>query len=213
MDAEDPRAEPLREWNRLARENAENAIISSMFNAGSLASSPIEKFSTWLLVGTAFILSFLITNANHLLPIIGHDGFRVLGGLLCTSCLFGLISRIYALKCMIQSAVLEAVGRTFNEHVAAYTQEEDKIKENAKFLGITLETGVRMDRIMKEFLKPLPKLAVWLATRHLKHHEGDPQVAHLLLVKGLTRQGVFAFLQISVFFAFFICGIIYASSI
>ncbi len=213
METQDPRTEPLREWNRLARENTENAIVSSMFSAGSLASGPIEKFSTWLLVGTAFILSFLITNANHLLPIIGHQGFRVLGGLLCTSCVFGLISRMYALKCAVQSAVIEAVGRTFDEHLQAYGDEEKKIQQGAKYWGITLQTGVRLERIMGEFFKPLPKWAAWFTSRHLRRNEGNPQIAHVLLVKGFTRQGTYAFLQVGVFFAFFICGIIYASAI
>lgn len=213
MNAEDPKTEPLREWNRLARQNTENAIVSSMFEAGMLASEPIEKFATWLLVGTAFILSFLITNANHLLPIIGHNGFRVLGGLLCSSCLFGLASRVYALRCKIQSAVLKAVGATFAERLDAYSKEEEKIQEGAKFWGITLETGVRMERILGEFFKPFPKLAVWLATRQLKKNEGNPQIAYIALIKGLTRQGAFAFLQVLMFFAFFVLGIVYASSI
>lgn len=45
----DPKTEPLKEWNRLARENTENAIVSSMFEAGSKSSEPIKQFSTWLL--------------------------------------------------------------------------------------------------------------------------------------------------------------------
>lgn len=213
MDTSDPRTEPLREWNRLARENTENAIVSSMFTAGSLASGPIEKFSTWLLVGTAFILSFLITNANHLLPIIGHQGFRVLGGLLCASCVLGLISKMYALKCTIQSAVIEAVGQTFRQHLEAYSKEEKEIQGGAKYWGITLQTGVRVERIMDEFFKPLPKWVAWLASRHLRRNEGNPQVAHILLAKGLTRQGTYALLQLAAFFAFFVCGIIFASAI
>ena len=67
---DDPRTEPLREWNRLARENTENAMVSSMFEAASKASEPIETFATWLLVGTAAVASFLITNADKLLPLV-----------------------------------------------------------------------------------------------------------------------------------------------
>lgn len=56
----DPRTEPLEEWNRLARENTENAIVSSMFEASAKACEPIEQFSTWLLLGAAAISSFLL---------------------------------------------------------------------------------------------------------------------------------------------------------
>ncbi len=38
---DDSRTEPLREWNRLARQNAENAIVSSMFEASFNASDPV----------------------------------------------------------------------------------------------------------------------------------------------------------------------------
>ena len=137
----------------------------------------------------------------------------MLGGLLCASCVFGLISRLYALKCTIQSASIQAVGRTFNEHLQAYSREKKEIQEGAKYWGITLQTGVRMERIMSEFFKPLPKWVVWLASRHLKRNQDNPQVAHILLVKGLTGQGIYASLQITVFFAFFVFGIVYASAI
>ena len=82
----DPRIQPLLEWNRLARQNAENAMVSSMFEAGFQASEPIEAFSTWLLVGAAAVASFLIANADKLVPFIGSLGFFVCGCLLCLSC-------------------------------------------------------------------------------------------------------------------------------
>jgi len=63
-----PKTEPLHEWNRLARENAENAIVSSMFESVFKASEPIDTFSTWLLVGTAAVASFMITNAEKAKP-------------------------------------------------------------------------------------------------------------------------------------------------
>jgi len=40
--SEDSRIQPLLEWNRLARENTENAIVSSMFQAASCAIEPVE---------------------------------------------------------------------------------------------------------------------------------------------------------------------------
>ena len=148
----DPKTEPLREWNRLARENTENAMVSSMFEAGATASEPMEQFSTWLLVGTAAIASFLITNADKVLPILGRSGFRVLGAFLCASCICGLVSRVYALRCKIGILVLVATRTTFEKHLTAYRCEEKKILEGAKFWGITLQTGIRMERVLKEFL-------------------------------------------------------------
>lgn len=210
---DDPRTEPLREWNRLARENTENAMVSSMFEAGSTASEPIESFSTWLLVGTAAIASFLITNADKILPLVGPGGFRVLGAFLCASCIFGLISRVYALRRKIGLAILRNVGTTFRQRLAEYEKEEEKIVEGAKFWGITLQTGVRMERVLSEFFAPLPKLVAWFASRQLRRNEGNPQIGHLPLVRNLTKQGLFASLQTITFLGFLIFGIVYASAI
>jgi hypothetical protein len=60
-----------------------------MFEAGSKSSEPIEQFSTWLLVGTAAIASFLIANSDKLIPLITKKGFLVCGAFLCLSCISG----------------------------------------------------------------------------------------------------------------------------
>lgn len=208
---DDPRTEPLKEWNRLARENAENAIVSSMFEAGSKSSEPIEQFSTWLLVGTAAVASFFIANSDKLISLICKTGFLVCGAFLCLSCVSGLISKIYALRCRIGIDVSAAVRETFLRHLENYEKEEEKIKEGANFWGITLETGIRMERVMKNFFKPQPKIVSWLAKGMLKKHEGNPQVGHLLLVSLVNRQGFFAIFQAVLFLAFLVAGFIYTA--
>jgi len=208
----DPRTESLREWNRLARENAENAMVSSMFEAGLKASEPIETFSTWLLVGTAAVASFLITNADKLVPFIGHRGFLVCGTFLSLSCILGLFSRMFALLCKIQIETGNAVRKTFLEHLTAHEEEEKKIKEGAKFWGITLETGVRLDRVLGEFFSPLPKWVGWIVQRKLKKQAGNPQVGYLPAVKGMQWQGLTASLQSLSFIAFIVAGFTYVAA-
>ncbi len=143
-----------------------------MFEAGFQASETIEAFSTWLLIGTAAVASFLIANADKLVPFIGSEGVFVCGCLLCLSGVLGMPSRALALKCKIQIQAGTAVRKTFAEHLARYIEEEKKIKESAAVWGITLETGVRLERILGEFFAPLPKWVQWLAQRHLKSGSG-----------------------------------------
>ena len=209
----DPRTEPLREWNRLARDNAENAMVSSMFEAASKASEPVETFSTWLLVGTAAVASFFIINADKLLPFIGPKGFLICGAFLSCSSFFGLVSRLYALRCKIQIETGAAVRKTFAEHLARHQEEETKIKDSAKTWGITLETGVRVDRLLREFLAPLPRWVGWLVNRSLKRNAGNPQIGYLPVIKGMQRQGVFAALQALSFLGFLVAGFIVAAGI
>lgn len=209
----DPRTEPLLEWNRLARENTENAIVSSMFEAASKASKPLEEFSTWLLVGTAAVASFLIANSDKVLPLLGTRGFSWCGALLCLSCLFGLLSKLIGLRAHIGKETGEAVRKTFAEHLARYEVEEEKIQQGAKFWGIDLQTGIRIDRVLSEFYKPLPWWASWLAKRQLKKHAGNPQVGHLILINSLNWQGYFTAGQALAFLAFPVAGFVYAAAI
>ena len=209
----DPRTEPLREWNRLARENAENAIVSSMFEATFKASEPIETFSTWLLVGTAAVASFFITNADKLLPFVGPKGFLICGAFLSCAGFFGLVSRMFALRCKIQIETGAAVRKTFAEHLAMHQEEEAKITDSAKIWGITLDTGVRMDRLLSEFFAPLPRWVAWLVNRSLKKNAGNPQIGYLPVIKGMQRQGVFAALQALSFLGFVVAGFIVAAGI
>lgn len=209
---EDPRIEPLLEWNRLARENTENAMVSSMFEAGVKSSEPIDKFATWLLLGAAAVASFLITNADKLIPLIHKNGFIVCGAFLCTSCLFGLLSKLYAIRCKIGIEVGDAVRSTFYQHLSLYKEEEEKILEGAKFWGINLETGIRMERVLTEFYKPLPKIVVWFSNRHMKKNLGNPQIGYLILISNINKQSLFAFIQTLSFLGFLVSGFIYAAT-
>lgn len=209
----DPRIEPLEEWNRLARENTENAIVSSMFEASAKACEPIEQFSTWLLLGAAAISSFIIVNSDKIIMLVCKVGYLYIGAFLCFSCIFGLISKVYALRCKIGVEVSSAVRNTFAIHLANYEKEEEKIQESASFWGITLETGIRIERILIEFYKPLPKIIAWYSNRILKKHAGDPQVGHMLLISMLNKQGLFAVLQSLSFLGFLIVGFIFAAKI
>ena len=209
----DPRTEPLREWNRLSRDIAENAMVSSMFEAALKASEPIESFSTWLLVGTTAVASFFITNADKLLPFLGQKGFLICGAFLSCSCFFGLISRLYALICKIQIETGAAVRKTFAEQLAKHQKEEAKINESAKALGITLDTGVRIERVLADFFAPLPRVSAWLVKRSLKKNDGNPQIGYLPAISCVQRQGEFAALQALSFLGFVIAGFVVAAGI
>jgi hypothetical protein len=209
--ADDPRTEPLHEWNRLARENTENAMVASMFEAASKATEPIDTFSTWLLLGTAAVASFFITNSEKLLPLIKTSGFLTCGGFLCISCFFGLLSKIAALGCKISSDVGITVKETFIAHLSKHKEEEKKIKEGAEFWGVDIQTGIRLDRILAEFYTPQPKWIVWLAYRQLKKYAGNPQIAGILQIKRLYKQGMFSSLQSLFFLGFLVAGFIFAA--
>ena len=187
-------------------------MVSSMFEAGGKASKPLEKFSTWLLVGATAVASFLITNSDKVIPLLSTKGFSVCGAFLCLSCVFGFVSKMFALRVTIVIESGAAIRRTFAEHLAKYEAEKLKINESAELWGINLQTGVRIERILTEFYKPLPKWVEWLATRQLNKHAANPQVGYLSLISSLNRQGYCALAQALAFLAFLISGFSYAAA-
>ena len=200
------RLEGLVEWNRIARENTENAIVSSMFEASSEAIVPIESFATWLLVGAAATASFLLGSSDKLVPIIGSKGFLWCGLLLGASCLCGVLAKAFALRATIGQKVGVAVNQTFQAHLQAHEQDEQKIQQHAMTLGITLESGINMERVLSEFLAPMPPWVTWLVRRSLKKNGSNPQLAYLPRIKNMNRLGLFAFLQALAFLAFLVLG-------
>lgn len=205
------RTQPLREWNRIARENTENAMVSCMFEGTLKASEPTEAFTTWLLVGTATVASFFISNADKLLPVISKAGFVTCGVFLCVSCVFGLFSKVFALRCRISSAISSAVKSSFLGHLEKHKEEEKKIQEGAEFWGIDLQSEIRMERVLREYLRPFPTWVRWLAMRHLKKNASNPQIAYLAQIKCLHAQGTCAFLQAICFIGFLGAGFVYAA--
>lgn len=210
---DDPRTAPLREWSRLAQENTENAMVSSMFEAAVVASEPIDSFSTWLLLGTAAVGGFLISNADKVIPLLTKTGFVTAGVLLVLSCVFGVLSKALALRVKVMRETGTRVKVTFLEHLAKYEEEEAKIEEGAKFWGITIQTGVRMDRVLEEFYKPLPAWARWLGRRHVEKNKGNPQIQYLPLIKTMNGQGMFAFVQVLLFIAFLGTAFIFVAGV
>jgi hypothetical protein len=202
----DPRIASLHEWNRLTREGAENAIVSSMFEASSEAIGPIEIFVTWLLAGAAIVASFLLGNSGNLVPILGDRGFLWCGLLLGTSCLCGVVAKTYALRAEIGRRIAAAVAQTFAAQLSTYDETAAKIQEAARALDVEVETDIRLGRVVNEFLAPMPFFVKWLVARALKKNAGNPQIGHLPRIKALNRLGLFTFLQSVLFLSFIIVG-------
>ncbi len=209
---DDPRTESLREWNRLARENAENAMVSSMYDALLTSSEPIDLFSSWLLLATATVASFFIVNTEKVAPFVETNGFKVCGIFLIISCIFGIIAKAFAVQCKVGRETGAKVRETFSVHLANHNKEEQKIKEGAQTWGITLDTGIRMDRILQEYLKPAPIWIRWITLHHIKKHQGNPQMGYMLSLRQYKAQCLFVILQVTAFLAFLVAGFAYAKT-
>lgn len=177
------------------------------------ASVPIETFSSWLLVATGAVASVLIANIDKVLPLISRAGFVTCGVFLFVSCSFGLLSKIFAVRCTVGIETGAAVRDTFAKHLAAYKEEEAKIQAGAQFWGISLQSGLRVEKVLTEYLQPFPRWVRRMAGRYLKKNANNPQIAYLLQLKSLYTQGMFALLQAICFLGFLGAGFVFAAAI
>ena len=68
--------DPLFEWNRLNKENAEQEFASAFF--GMTSTSPLaDKFSMWLFAGTGATSALLITQISTIIESLGFYSIRI----------------------------------------------------------------------------------------------------------------------------------------
>jgi hypothetical protein len=209
----DTPAKHLREWARLARDNAENEITSALFDASGGATSSVESFSSWLLVACAAVASFMLANAEDILPVVSRTGFLVCGACLLLSCGCGLLAKIFGLRCKVMTQLMAALRSQTAAVLSEYEKEEAEIKKAADTHGISIDTDVRIERVIEGFAAKLP----WWAKPATMVSEGkasvaDPHAAYAPIMTNLTAQSLWTGLQAVCFMAFLTAGFGFAAA-
>lgn len=208
---DDPHTEPLQEWNRIAVENTEADMVVSMLQSTFGATEPIETFSTWLLAGAAAVAAFMITNGERVLDLVGRYGFLTCGLLLCLSCLFGLLSKMYAVRVKVIEQSTRVAMDTFKKHLDAHVKEQDRIEKLAQVHGITLSSAVDMPRVIETFYECLNPLARFLAKRANKDGKPPRFKPYIMVLGTIQKQGLLAFGQALAVLIFLFAGILFAA--
>lgn len=204
--------DPLLEWNRLNKENAEHGFVSALFQSMSETSPLVEKFSIWLLAGTGATAALLITQISSVLPYLSEKGFKSCLVILVLSAVAGFVAKYFSLRCEIQNSVqnklMELVQPVFDKH----GEDEDKIQEYAEQRGIVIQTEVDFSKVMSEFSKPFPFWVKWLIARKVKQISGDRQAGFHVAVKAYTSQIRWTFFQVVLFMVFILAAAWYANA-
>ena len=98
-------SDPLIEWNRLNKENAEHGFVSAIFQSMAETSPLVDKFSMWLLAGTGATGALLITQIGSILPYLSQQGFKACLIILVGSAVVGFVAKYYSLRCEIQNKI------------------------------------------------------------------------------------------------------------
>ncbi len=205
--------DPLIEWNRLNRENAEHALISVMFTNIVTRAPQADAFSTWLLAGTGAAATLMITNIQGMLAAFGSHGYKVTLFMLVLSAVFGLLAKYVFVFFQYggdsQSKLIEQIKPILEAH----SEQEAKILESAKSRGVALETDIRMGVVLTEFAKPFPRWSRWLLMRYINKNKDNRQMAHLLPVRCFHWQIGLSFIQALAFLLFVLSAVFYARAI
>lgn len=190
----------------------ENVIVQSMFDTLPGSIQPLETFSTWLLVCTGTVASFLIANAENVLPYISKSGFLVGGILLCMSCLFGLLSKMYAVRCEICVRAKNAALEATKNHLLAFQQQVNELKQLDPSATYQQNLSLDVERIRDNFLAHFPNWVQKRARKKLNANKDHNNIGHKMIAKNICYQSIFASLQSVFFLAFLACSFIFAAT-
>jgi len=205
--------DPLVEWNRLNKENAEHGFVSALYQSMTETSPLVDKFSLWLLAGTGATGALLITQIKSVLPFLTQQGFKVCLVILVTSAFIGFVAKYFSLRCEIQSNVQSKFTELVTPVLAKHEQDEDTIQEYAEQRGMELQTDIDLASIMKEFSRPFPFWVKWLISRKIDKTSGDRQAGFHIAVKAYMSQLRWTLLQAVMFLVFMLTAAWYANAI
>jgi hypothetical protein len=197
--------DPLLEWNRLNKENAEHNFVSALFRSMAQTSPIVDKFSLWLLAGTGASGALLVSQIQAVLPHLTAKGFKICLICLVISAVFGFLAKYKSLRCQIQSEMQEKLLAFSEEIFEAHEKSESEIKEHAERRGIEIQTDIDFSNIITEFSKPFPRMARWAIKRQAKNSQGDRQAGYHAAIKPYFGQLQYTLWQ-SVSFLAFLCA-------
>lgn len=207
---EAPEPDHLAEWNRLNIENAENRLVSVIFENMIESTKFFDNYSTWLTVGTGAAMAFLIANVSSVLPFLTPTGYKLSGLMLVLSILFGVLSKFFAIQCQVSDAQNESKTNRVGSALAPYFEEAQKISEMAKQQHRTLTTDLSMERVFVKFCEPFPFWFKWMFLARMKKNAENPLAGYLIPLRFFRLQCSTMFLQVCLLLGSAVCAFIYA---
>lgn len=205
--------DPLFEWNRLNKENAEQNFASAIFKSMAQTNPVVDKFSMWLLAGTGASGALLISQIEVVLPHLTAKGFKLCLAFLIISAVLGFVAKYKSLRCQIQTEMEGKLSELAAAIFAKHAEDKKKIQELAKQRRIELETEINFSNVVAEFVKPFPFWAKWLIVRQTDKSLHNRQTGYHVAVKAYLGQIRYTFWQAVAFLIFLCAGAWYAQAI
>ena len=205
--------DPLIEWNRLNKENAEHGFVTSLYQSLAETSPLLDKFSIWLLAGTGATAALMITQIESILPFLTEKGFKACLVVLVFSSISGFFAKYFALRCEIQTKVQSKLSELVGPILDKHSDDKRKISDFAKKRGIEIQADLDFSNIINEFSRPFPRWIRWLIVRKTEKTSGDRQAGSHVAIKAYMSQTRWTFFQAVLFISFVLSAVLFAKAI
>lgn len=165
--------DPLQEWARIAKENAEIEAAQAVLHAVISTAPSIEKFITWLLAGSAAAAALMLANLDGLLRVFAISELRAVILLLLLSTLIGLIGKALSVLIQTQIETIEQVKKRMGKVLDEYGKTEEKIEQSAAKRGQEVEMELSPVGIFALLKPAIPKLLHRWLDKSVEHGMQD----------------------------------------
>ncbi|WP_417432688.1 hypothetical protein [Kiloniella sp.] len=193
----------VQAWAAITKENAEIDVLVGMLTSIASASPIIDKFSTWLLAGSAGIGSLFILNLDRLVPIINSDRIQWALFFLIPSAIFGVFSKLNSLSIQTGVHSTQRMKEILLPIIEKHMGNEDEIGKAAKESNSLIDMTIDFKKIMNEFIDCYPFPVRYFIKKYQKDEDFNQVSAPKKWVRSLIWQSFNTSIQ-------FICVLVFA---
>ena len=149
----------LESYRSIVVENAETHFLSALYNSASDNTHSVHSYTNWLLGGTGATAALLIVQVSTIIQFLTPFGFRLVMALLLCAALAGFLAKYFAFMCSMRLMLQDSLERRMNPHFEEFEKHQETIEKLAQERGEDPDIDINISRVMKRFVKPLPR---WL---------------------------------------------------
>jgi hypothetical protein len=191
----------------------DNEIISSMYESYSRTERQLEKFSMWALVLTLIIGLFVIVSSICVNCLVSTTAYYVCVAFLSASCLFGAVSKTYALRSRIDNAVISAIYGAYAAYIERQKKEASPVEKEVEIFEVHHELISMIEQHLEHFFKSYPNIMLRYALWFSNKTRGNPKIMYPLIVSNVNKQSLHAVFQALTFLGFVVSGLIFMARI
>lgn len=200
------------------KKTTESQIIEAIFEGHHRSIKIIDKFSTWLLAGTAAAASLTILNIDKLFSVIDSGKLKLAITALLLSAFFGIISKYLATSTQSLLVIEAKIKKLLTPVIENYEIKKNEVFEAAKNRKLEINSHINIDLefIFNEYSQAFPKFFHKSLKKGFNSGLNDSLAIKKKCSRKLFWQEVTAGLQVFFIFLYFIIclvGVSYSNNL